>query len=62
VSYSEWRRVVGINLDAAFHVAKESFSLMKEQSPQVRVTASLYDGLSLYRYPVRLRDLTSIFF
>jgi hypothetical protein len=24
-TYAEWRRVVGINLDAAFHVAKEAF-------------------------------------
>jgi len=39
--------VVGINLDAAFHVAKESFSLMKEQSPQVRNAAYMCDSLSL---------------
>ena len=34
MSYDDWRRVVGINLDAAFHVAREAFVLMKEQSPQ----------------------------
>ena len=30
----EWRRVVGINLDAAFHVARDAYRLMKAQSPQ----------------------------
>lgn len=34
MSYADWRAVVGINLDAAFHVARESFVLMKEQAPQ----------------------------
>ena len=29
-----WRSVVGINLDAAFHVARDAYRLMKEQSPQ----------------------------
>lgn len=35
MEYDEWRRVVGINLDAAFHVARDAYRLMAEQSPQV---------------------------
>ena len=34
MSISDWRKVVGINLDAAFHVARNSYVMMKEQSPQ----------------------------
>jgi NAD(P)-dependent dehydrogenase (short-subunit alcohol dehydrogenase family) len=34
MTYDAWRQVVGINFDAAFHVAREAFVLMKEQSPQ----------------------------
>ena len=34
MSYKDWRNVVGINLDAAFHVARNACVLMKEQSPQ----------------------------
>ena len=30
----EWRWVVGTNLDAAFHVAREAFRLMKAQAPR----------------------------
>ena len=34
MSYKDWRMVVGINLDAAFHVAREAYVMMKEQTPQ----------------------------
>ena len=34
MSMADWRKVVGVNLDAAFHVAQEAFVMMKEQSPQ----------------------------
>ena len=34
MSMEHWRKVVGVNLDAAFHVAKEAFVMMKEQTPQ----------------------------
>ena len=34
MSYKDWRMVVGINLDAAFHVARNAYVMMKEQSPQ----------------------------
>jgi len=34
MSMSDWRSVIGINLDAAFHVAREAYRLMKAQSPQ----------------------------
>lgn len=34
MSYQAWRGVVGINLDAAFHVARNAYAMMKEQSPQ----------------------------
>lgn len=34
MTYDAWRHVVGINLDAAFHVAREAFVMMKEQSPR----------------------------
>ena len=34
MSMDAWRSVVGINLDAAFHVARDAYRLMKEQSPQ----------------------------
>ena len=34
MSMSDWRKVVSINLDAAFCVAREAFVMMKEQSPQ----------------------------
>ena len=31
MSMDDWRSVVGINLDAAFHCARDAFVLMKEQ-------------------------------
>lgn len=34
MSYAAWRQVVAVNLDAAFLVAQQSFTLMKEQAPQ----------------------------
>lgn len=34
MSMADWRNVVGINLDAAFHVARNACIMMKEQSPQ----------------------------
>jgi len=30
----EWRQIVDINLNAAFHVARESYRVMREQQPQ----------------------------
>jgi len=34
MSYDDWRRVVNINLDAAFHVARDAYRLMRDQTPQ----------------------------
>ena len=34
VSYSEWRRVVGVDLDGCFLVARGAYRLMRDQSPQ----------------------------
>ena len=34
MTYGAWRSVVGINLDAAYHVAQEAYVLMRAQSPQ----------------------------
>lgn len=34
MSLADWRSVVGINLDAAFHVARDAMRMMKAQSPQ----------------------------
>lgn len=34
VSWQDWRRVLAVNLDGAFLVAREAFRLMREQSPQ----------------------------
>jgi len=34
MGYDDWRHVVGINLDAAFHVAREAYRMMRDQAPQ----------------------------
>lgn len=34
MSLEAWRSVLAINLDAAFHVARDAYVLMKEQTPQ----------------------------
>ena len=33
-SLEDWDRVVGINLNAAFHVARDAYRLMRDQTPQ----------------------------
>ena len=34
MSFDAWRSVVGINLDAAYHVAQQAYNMMREQQPQ----------------------------
>jgi NAD(P)-dependent dehydrogenase (short-subunit alcohol dehydrogenase family) len=34
VSFADWRRVVGVNLDGAFLIARGAFRLMRDQRPQ----------------------------
>ncbi len=34
VEWDEWRRVVGVNLDGAFLIARGAFRMMRDQSPQ----------------------------
>lgn len=34
LTYEDWRKVVGVNLDACFLVAKGAYRLMRDQSPQ----------------------------
>lgn len=34
VSYADWRRVVGVNLDGAFLIARGAFRVMRDQRPQ----------------------------
>jgi NAD(P)-dependent dehydrogenase (short-subunit alcohol dehydrogenase family) len=34
IDVSEWRRMVDVNLNGAFYVAREAFRVMREQSPQ----------------------------
>ncbi|HWA18567.1 MAG TPA: SDR family oxidoreductase [Devosia sp.] len=34
IDVSEWRRMVDVNLNGAFYVAREAFRAMREQSPQ----------------------------
>ena len=30
----DWRRVININLDAAFYVARDAYRMMRDQTPQ----------------------------
>jgi NAD(P)-dependent dehydrogenase (short-subunit alcohol dehydrogenase family) len=34
MEYDDWRRVININLDAAFHVARDAYRMMRDQTPQ----------------------------
>ena len=34
MEYADWRRVININLDAAFHVARDAYRMMRDQTPQ----------------------------
>ncbi|MHC5656087.1 SDR family oxidoreductase [Stappia sp.] len=34
LSYEDWRRVVGVNLDGSFLIARGAFNMMRKQSPQ----------------------------
>ena len=56
MSMEAWRQVVGINLDAAFQVARNAFVMMKEQSPQggARRVCLALPGLAHQSWPVHL--------
>ncbi|QYK41635.1 MAG: SDR family oxidoreductase [Paracoccaceae bacterium] len=34
IGFADWRRVVGVNLDGAFLIARGAFRMMRDQSPQ----------------------------
>lgn len=50
-TYAEWRRVVGINLDAAFHVAKEAFVRPSPALSQAQAQAPVCTGTHRHRHP-----------